>query len=132
MSHSLHIAVWNANGLSQHRNELEMFLLIHNIDILLISEIHFTSKGFFRLPHYRHISGEPIYWPTDRNKLSDLVDFCITKGISPNYVFAKFCFELSSDNTPFLITLSFETTAVRPTPVFAKRKPTGMFSSSSH
>jgi hypothetical protein len=51
MSHSLQIAVWNANCLLQHRNELRMFLLTHNIDIL-ISENHFTSKSFFRIPHY--------------------------------------------------------------------------------
>jgi hypothetical protein len=25
---------------------------------------------------------EPTYWPTDKNKVPDLVDFCITKGIS--------------------------------------------------
>jgi hypothetical protein len=29
-----------------------MFLLTHNIEILLISETHFTSKSFFRIPHY--------------------------------------------------------------------------------
>jgi endonuclease/exonuclease/phosphatase family metal-dependent hydrolase len=55
--------------------------------------------------NYRHLSGKPTYWPTDRNKLPDLVDFCITKGISPNHVFTKSCFELSSDHTPVLITL---------------------------
>jgi exonuclease III len=52
MSHSLQIAVWNANGLLQHRNELQMFLVAHNIDIPLISETHFTSKSSFRIPHY--------------------------------------------------------------------------------
>jgi hypothetical protein len=32
--------------------------------------------------NFRHLSSrEPTYWPTDRNKLLDLVDFCITKGI---------------------------------------------------
>jgi hypothetical protein len=51
-SQSLQIALWNANGLSQHRNELQMFLHTYNIDILLISETHFTSKSFFHLPHY--------------------------------------------------------------------------------
>jgi hypothetical protein len=35
--------------------------------------------------HLRHLSThEPTYWPSDRNKLSDLLDFCVTKGIPPN------------------------------------------------
>jgi hypothetical protein len=46
MSYSLQIAVWNDNGLLQHRNKLQMFLLTHNIDILLISETHFTKASF--------------------------------------------------------------------------------------
>jgi hypothetical protein len=50
------------------------------------------AKTIERL-NYRHLSsGEPAYWPTDRNKLPDLVDFCITKGISPNHVLARSCF----------------------------------------
>jgi hypothetical protein len=32
--------------------------------------------------HLRHFStGEPTYWPSDRNKLPDLLDFCVAKGI---------------------------------------------------
>jgi hypothetical protein len=37
------------------------------------------------------------------------VDFCVTKGISPDHLSAKSCFELSLDHTPILITLSHET-----------------------
>ena len=32
---------------------------------------------------------EPTYWPTDTNKIPDLLDFFITKNISPRYV--PFC-----------------------------------------
>jgi hypothetical protein len=71
----------------------------------------------------RHLSfGEPTYWPTDRNKLPDLVDFCITKGISLNHVFAKSCFEISSDHTQVLITLSFETSLCMPHPSICNKK----------
>jgi hypothetical protein len=36
--------------------------------------------------NYKHIStGEPTYWPTDMNKLPDLVDFCVTKGIPQRF-----------------------------------------------
>jgi hypothetical protein len=67
--------------------------------------------------NYRHLSsGEPTYWPTDRNKIPDLVDFCVTKGISPDYISARSCFELSSDHTPILITLSVENSLRSPLP----------------
>jgi hypothetical protein len=52
-----------------------------------------------------HLSkGQPTYWPSDRNKLPDLVAFCITKGIAQDFTVAKSCFDLSSDHSPVLIT----------------------------
>jgi hypothetical protein len=42
----------------------------------------------------KHISmGEPTYWPSDRNQLLDLVDFCVTKGIPQDFAVAKSCFD---------------------------------------
>jgi hypothetical protein len=38
--------------LSRHRHEVQMFLLSRNINALLISETHFTTKSYFLLPHY--------------------------------------------------------------------------------
>jgi hypothetical protein len=36
-----------------------------------------------------HLStGQPIYWPSDKNKIPDLVDFCVTKGISLDFAVA--------------------------------------------
>jgi hypothetical protein len=52
MTKFLHLAVWNANGLSHHRDELQLFLHTHNLDAILISETHFTEKSNFRIPHY--------------------------------------------------------------------------------
>jgi hypothetical protein len=49
-------------------------------------------------------TGEPTYWPSDRNKLPDLVDICVTKGNPQDFVVAKSCFALSSDHSPVLIT----------------------------
>jgi hypothetical protein len=81
-----------------------------------------TAKTIERL-NYRHLSsGEPTYWPTDRNKLPDLVDFCITKGISPDHILARSCFELSLDHTLVLITLSFETSLCTPHPSLCNKK----------
>lgn len=52
MQLNLRLALWNANGLSNHTNEVEIFLKNNYIDIFLISETHFTSKTFFRIKDY--------------------------------------------------------------------------------
>ena len=52
MAQVLKLAVWNANGLCQHVQEVKTFLQIHNIDIMLISETHFTEKSFIKIPRY--------------------------------------------------------------------------------
>jgi hypothetical protein len=49
---------------------------------------------------------ETTYWPSDRNKLPDPVDFCVAKGIPQDFPVAKSCFDLSSDHSPVLITLA--------------------------
>jgi hypothetical protein len=60
-----------------------------------------------KINNLKHLSmGEPTYWPSDRNKLSDLMDFCVTKGISQDFTLAKSCFDLSSIHSPVLITLT--------------------------
>ena len=48
---------------------------------------------------------EPTYWPTDTNKIPDLLDFIITKNISPRYVQINSSTELSSDHTPVIATV---------------------------
>jgi len=52
MATPLRVVIWNANGLSNHKLELQTFLDMHKIDIALISETHFTSRTVFKLPHY--------------------------------------------------------------------------------
>lgn len=236
MPNSLKMCIWNANGLSQHRQEVQSFLSLHNIDIMLISETRFTSRNYFKIPHYefydtKHPSGaahggtailikksikhyeipkhpkeyiqatsinvedwrgslvisaiycppkhkitseyfekffhslgkrfiaggdynakhqqwgsrlnttrgrellkamargsfnhksagEPTYWPTDRRKIPDLIDFCVTKGIGINYLKAESCLELSSDHSPVLITLSTEVCTNQKLPVLCNR-----------
>lgn len=46
------IGVWNANGLIARAKELILFILQNNIDVMLISEIHFTHKSYVRIPNY--------------------------------------------------------------------------------
>ena len=48
----LRIALWNANGLQNHNDELKLFLIQNKIDVMLISETHFTSRSHFTVPGY--------------------------------------------------------------------------------
>lgn len=237
MSRALRLALWNANGLSQHGQEVKTFLLEQEIDIMLISETHNTRRSYFKIPrytiydtqhpdgsahggtaiiiknvikhheiqkydkdylqatsvviedwlgpitvsaiycppkhkikneqfeqfykmlghrfiaggdynakhqqwgsrlatsrgrelrrtmlanNYHHIStGEPTYWPTDRRKLPDLIDFCVIKGISTNYLEAVSCLDLSSDHSPVIVTLSTQIINNQKPPTLCNRK----------
>ena len=42
MSKKLKIALWNANVLAQRSLELKTFIINQDIDIMLVSETHFT------------------------------------------------------------------------------------------
>lgn len=48
--------MWNANGLSNHRNELITTLNEKRIDLALISETHFTTHTKFSIPGYNIIT----------------------------------------------------------------------------
>lgn len=48
-------------------------------------------------------TGEPTYWPSDRRKTPDLIDFAVIKGLSKLHFKAKSCLEMSSDHSPVLI-----------------------------
>lgn len=48
----LQLAIWNANGLSKHKLELQTFLKDQSIDIMLISETHFTKKSHIKIFGY--------------------------------------------------------------------------------
>jgi exonuclease III len=52
MPNFLRLALWNANGLSQHVAELQTFISQYNIDIMVISETHFTDKSYLKLRNY--------------------------------------------------------------------------------
>ena len=49
---------------------------------------------------------EPTYSSTDTKKIPDLLDFFITKNISPRYVQINSSAELSSDHSPVIATIS--------------------------
>lgn len=218
---SLRIATWNINGLAPNKNEAELLMTQHNLDVLLISEAHCTASSSIKfknyvcyvtthpdgtghagtaiivrksikhhpMPGYKtdHIqattiliedksgcfnlsaiycppkhkimgdmfidffqslgnrfvvggdwnakctywgsrltttrgrqlklcvddcklttvsTGEPTYWPSDPNKIPDLLDFFILKGFSTHYIKSESCYDSSTDHTPVLLNLS--------------------------
>jgi peptide subunit release factor 1 (eRF1) len=50
MAKFFRIAQRNANGLAQHKGEVQLFLQQNKIDILLVSETHFIMKTHFQIP----------------------------------------------------------------------------------
>jgi exonuclease III len=49
----IRVALWNANGMKQHQKEIKIFLAHNQIDVLLISETHFTKRTCFSIPYYK-------------------------------------------------------------------------------
>jgi hypothetical protein len=58
----LQLASWNANGLSQHTEELKTFISVHNIDVMLISKTHFTETSQLCSPSYEPFSRNCSRW----------------------------------------------------------------------
>ncbi|GJQ71859.1 hypothetical protein Trydic_g14255 [Trypoxylus dichotomus] len=50
---SLQIALWNANGLTTKKTELEKFVQRHQLDAILIGEIHLRASNRLILPNFR-------------------------------------------------------------------------------
>lgn len=216
----LRVSFWNANGIRQHKNELELFLIEQNIDVMLISETHLTARSIFKISGYifydtkdprgracggsallvkvrlkHHLldefcldylqatticivennrnlvissvycpprftitenqfcdfykslgprflaagdynakhthwgsrlitpkgrmlfnaiskqnlsvisSGRPTYWPSDRQKIPDVIDFGVAKNIPSDFICVEASLELSSDHTPTILTI---------------------------
>jgi hypothetical protein len=57
----------------------------------------------YNLKHFS--TRQPTYWPSDPNKIPDLVDFCVTKGTDTKKFTGESCLELTSDHTPILISM---------------------------
>jgi hypothetical protein len=71
-----------------------------------------TTKGrellqVIRNKNYKFLStGSPTYWPTDNQKIPDLLDFFITNGISTAYTEITSSYDLTSDHNPIIATVS--------------------------
>ena len=50
-------------------------------------------------------TSKPTYWPSDPNKIPDLVDFCVTKETDTKQFTVESCLDPTSDHKPNLITI---------------------------
>lgn len=53
-----------------------------------------------------HTTGKTTYWPTDVNKIPDLLDLFVSKHLSSSFIEVTEEFDLDSDNSPIVLTLS--------------------------
>jgi hypothetical protein len=75
----------------------------------------------------KHLSTrQPTYWPSDPNKIPDLLDFCVTKGIHTKKLAVASCLELTSGHTPILITVFTHTRKTKETVVIQQKNLTGI------
>lgn len=65
----------------------------------LASAIHDNNYSFLS-------TATPSYWPTDQNKIPDLLDLFVTNGISSSYTTVESSYDLSSDHSPIIAMLS--------------------------
>lgn len=49
---SLRLATWNINGLAPNKNETELLMIKHNLNVLLISEAHCTASSSLKFNVY--------------------------------------------------------------------------------
>jgi hypothetical protein len=56
------------------------------------------------------------------HKIPDLVDFCVTKVIPPDFAVAHSCLDLSSDHSPVLVTLKSQPIRPDPPPTLSNRR----------
>ena len=60
-----------------------------------------------QMQNLEHIStGQPTYWPTDKRKVPDVLEFAVTRRISPHSYTAESSTGLTSDHSPVFITLN--------------------------
>lgn len=50
-------------------------------------------------------TGKPTYWPTDTNKIPDLLDFYITKKVSPNFISVEDNVDFDSDHSAVILNI---------------------------
>jgi hypothetical protein len=44
--------LWNASGLAHHAAEVKTYIKTQTADVMLISEMHFTTRNYIKIPNY--------------------------------------------------------------------------------
>lgn len=68
-----------------------------------------------------HSTGKPTYWPTDSNKIPDLLDFFVSRNIGGNYIQIEEGDGPTSDHSPILLTLSENIITKQPNPTLTNK-----------
>lgn len=56
MSINTQIVIWNANGLCKSKPEVEHYIKTNQVDVMLVSETHLTTRSYFNIPGYEIIN----------------------------------------------------------------------------
>ena len=78
-----------------------------------------TDRSFTAVNLVNFSTGGPTYWPTDPNKLPDLLDFLFTRGLPTTDIQVVPVFELSSDHSPIIASIGASLTNKAVTPTLA-------------
>lgn len=62
-----------------------------------------TQETFIKNSNLNVSAGKPTYWPSDTNKIPNVLDFAIIKGVSTNKLIIKASFDFSSDHTSLVM-----------------------------
>jgi hypothetical protein len=105
MAKYLRIALWNANDLAQHKDEIQLFLQQNIIDILLISEAHFTTKTYFKIPQYN------IYYTNHPDDNAHVDTAVLVKQTISHYQLPNYEEDYLQITSIRVLTMSYELTA---------------------
>ncbi|KAG8336801.1 hypothetical protein J6590_038349 [Homalodisca vitripennis] len=83
MNKSLKLAIWNANGVATRRNELHLFAVDHDVDLILLTETHLQSATVFNVPGYQTYGTDGLITATE---ISGVAQSLATTVISGLYV----------------------------------------------
>ncbi len=93
---SLHVVLWNANGLLSGKLELEVFLQQERVDIALITETHCTANySFISTQHYHVLHA---FHPTGKAQGGAAIFIKKSLVFSPDITVATMQFQLYSVN----------------------------------
>ena len=73
-------------------------------------------KAIEQNKYYVLSTATPTSWPTDPRKTPDLFDFFVTRGLSESYLEITASYDLSSDHSPTIATVS-EAIIAKPRPL---------------